>query len=152
MVRKLMFYLKGHDRPVSITDTDTSQTLEQLRSLVELSLKGDQISNFETENKELKDILICRSFSIDAIHIVEHPEKKKSVVEENKTENNVDLHDIIKSLSENEELVEEKNEGVLEREEPIVDDNEPIIIIEDQTKNKEEKLNEKISEKGENNV
>ena len=151
MVRKLMFYLKGHDRPVSITDTDTTQTLEQLRSLIELSLKGDQISNFETENKELKDILICRSFSIDAIHIVEHPEKKKSLDEEKKTENNIDLHEIIKGLSENDELVREENSGVLEKEEPIVDDDEPIIIIEDQTKNEEEKLNEESSEKGENN-
>ncbi len=150
MVRKLMFYLKGHDRPVTITDTDTSQTLEQLKSLIELSLKGDQISNFETENKELKDILICRSFSIDAIHIVEHPEKRKSLDEEKKVENNIDLHEIIKNLGENEESVEEENEGVLEKEEPIVDDDEPIIIIDDQTGNKEEKLNEEDSEKGEN--
>jgi len=152
MIRKIMFYIRGHERPISVTDTETSESLEELVRNINLSMQGDGIATFRNENKKVKDIIISRNYCIDTIHVSERPDNfnKKFSMKKEEEETEIDLHGIIEEtdIGEEKEIIVSDVNDDLDVKKVIEEGDE--IIIEDQTKNiEEEKLNEETDEEEE---
>jgi len=146
MIRRTMIYLKGHDKPITLTELNTNiDILEYKNELKKMLVDSGVYLTFLNEKENgSKDIFLCNNSIIDAIYVSDKNSKLNNTEKEDTVDN---LHDIIKNLdfsNDNESLDKIDEEIKLDD----IDFDEEISDVE-KVENEDENNKEKLIEDGE---